>query len=62
MVKAEDDKTQSGAAPKSQKPNPLPRIGRMVLCVLSMGMIYPNAFSESVDIADYESRSNRSSK
>ena len=62
MGKAEDDKTKHDAAQELHKSNPLPRIGRMVLCVLSMGMIYPNAFSESVDIADYEARHNRTGK
>lgn len=34
--------------------NPLARMGRMAVCVLSLGMIYPNAFVESVDVVAYE--------
>jgi len=59
MGKAEDNKASHDAAQDLHKSNPLPRIGRMILCVLTMGMAFPNAFSESVDIADYEARSNR---
>ena len=62
MGQAEDSKTKHDAAQESPKTNPLPRIGRMVLCVLSMGMIYPNAFSESVDIVDYEARNSKPQK
>jgi hypothetical protein len=62
MGTAEDSKTKHDAAQESRKTNPLPRIGRMVLCVLTMGMAFPNAFSENVDIADYEARNNRTSK
>jgi hypothetical protein len=62
MGNADDSKTKFNAAEAANKTNPLPRIGRMILCVLSMGMIYPNAFSESVDIADYEARSNATRK
>ncbi len=54
MGKADDDKAAFDAAQTTHKSNPLPRIGRMILCVISMGMIYPNAFTESVDIASYE--------
>jgi hypothetical protein len=34
--------------------NPLARMGRMAICVLSFGMVYPNAFIESVDVAAYD--------
>lgn len=57
MGKAEDSRTKYDAAQVVHKANPLQRVGRMILCVLSFGMVYPNAFSESVDIADYEVRS-----
>ena len=50
------------AAQAKHKSNALPRIGRMIICVLTMGMAYPNAFVESVDIGDYEARSNQSVK
>jgi hypothetical protein len=62
MGKAEDNKATFDAAQSSHKTNPLPRIGRMIVCVLTMGMAFPNAFSESVDIADYEKRSNTERK
>lgn len=62
MGKAEDSKTKHDAAAAAHKENPLPRIGRMIVCVLTMGMAFPNAFSESVDIADYEKRSNTERK
>lgn len=62
MGTAEDSKMKHDAAQVTHKSNPLPRIGRMILCVLTMGMAFPNAFSESVDIADYEARNNRTSK
>jgi hypothetical protein len=55
MGKADDDKSSFDAAQATHKSNPLPRIGRMILCVLSMGMMYPNAFTEGVDIKSYES-------
>jgi hypothetical protein len=62
MGKAQDSKTKFDAAQVVHKANPMQRVGRMILCVLSFGMIYPNAFSESVDIADYEARSNTTRK
>lgn len=30
------------------------RVGRMAICVLSLGMLYPNAFAESVDVGSYD--------
>lgn len=62
MAKAEDNKAAFDAAQSTHKTNPLPRIGRMIVCVLTMGMAFPNAFSESVDITDYEARNNKASK
>ena len=62
MGKAEGDKAAQGEAQSGNKNSPLPRIGRMIVCVLTMGMAFPNAFSESVDIADYETRNNQSVK
>lgn len=56
MNKAEDSKAKFDAAQSAHKSNPLPRIGRMIICVLSMGMIFPNAFTESIDVADYDAR------
>jgi len=38
---------------------PFARMGRMVICVLSLGMIYPNAFVESVDVATYEEQAKK---
>ena len=54
MGKADDKKAKHDAAQVVHKGNPLPRVGRMILCVLSFGMIYPNAFIESIDIDAYE--------
>jgi len=54
MGKAENNKAAFDAAQATHKNNPLPRIGRMIICVISMGMVYPNAFTESVDIKSYE--------
>ncbi len=62
MDKAESNKVDFDAAQTTHKSNPLPRIGRMIVCVLSMGMVYPNAFIESVDVVDYEARSNQTEK
>ena len=62
MGKAEDNKAAFDAAQSEHKSNALPRIGRMIACVLTMGMAFPNAFSESVDIADYEARNNHPTK
>ena len=54
---AEESKAAFEAAQTAHSNNPLARIGRMILCVLTMGFAFPNAFSESVDIDDYEARS-----
>jgi hypothetical protein len=54
---AEESKAAFDAAQTAHSNNPLARIGRMILCVLTMGFAFPNAFSESVDIDDYEARS-----
>lgn len=62
MGKAEDNKAAQGTAQSSGKKSPLPRIGRMIICVLTMGMAFPNAFSESVDISDYDARNNQAVK
>ena len=62
MGKSEDNKSAQGTAQSSSKNNPLPRIGRMIVCVLTMGMAFPNAFTESVDIADYDARNNQAVK
>ena len=62
MGKAEDNKATFDTAQSAHKSNPLPRIGRMIVCVLTMGMAFPNAFSESVDIADYDARNNQAVK
>jgi hypothetical protein len=62
MGKAEDNKAAYDAAQTANKNSPLPRIGRMIVCVLTMGMAFPNAFSESVDIADYDARNNQAVK
>ncbi|NBR30110.1 MAG: hypothetical protein EBT83_17160 [Betaproteobacteria bacterium] len=62
MGKAEDNKATFDTAQSAHKSNPLPRIGRMIVCVLTMGMAFPNAFSESVDIADYEVRNSKTQK
>jgi hypothetical protein len=62
MGKAEDDKAAFDAAQSANKRSPLPRIGRMIVCVLTMGMAFPNAFSESVDIADYDARNSKAQK
>lgn len=62
MGKAENNQANFDPAQTTHKSNPLPRIGRMVLCVLSMGTVYPNAFVQSVDVADYEERSNQTEK
>ena len=56
MAQPKNSKAEFEAAEAAHKENPLPRIGRMVLCVLSMGMIYPNAFSEGINMEDYEAR------
>ena len=61
MGKAEDKK-EFDAAHSTHKTHPLPRIGRMIICVLTMGLVFPNAFSESVDITDYEARNNKPTK
>ena len=50
----EFEKTQA-----EHRGNPLARVGRMAVCVLSLGMIYPNAFVESVDIATYEEQAKK---
>lgn len=42
--------------------NPLPRSGRMIVCVLTMGFVFSTAFSESVDIDDYKIRSKTRTK
>ena len=57
MGMAEESKAAFDAAQTAHSNNPLARIGRMILCVLTMGFAFPNAFSESVDIDDYEARS-----
>ena len=62
MGKAEENKSAQGTVQSSGKNSPLPRIGRMIVCVLTMGMAFPNAFSESVDIADYDARNNQAVK
>jgi len=62
MGKADDHKAAFDAAQSIHKTNPLPRIGRMIVCVLTMGMAFPNAFSESVDIVDYEARNSKPQK
>jgi hypothetical protein len=41
---------------------PLARMGRMAICVLSFGMIYPNAFIESVDVAAYDAENEAAAK
>lgn len=46
--------TEFEKAQAEHRSNPLARMGRMAICVLSLGMVYPNAFAESVDIAAYE--------
>ena len=58
MGKAEESKAAFDAAQTAHSNNPAARIGRMILCVLTMGFAFPNAFIESVDIDDYEARSN----
>ena len=58
MGKAEESKAAFDAAQTAHSNNPAARLGRMILCVLTMGFAFPNAFSESVDIDDYEVRSN----
>ena len=55
---AEESKGAFDAAQTKHGNNPLPRIGRMIVCVLTMGFVFPRAFIESVDIDDYEARSN----
>jgi hypothetical protein len=62
MAQERDSKTEFAASEAAHKKSPLPRIGRMILCVLSMGMIYPNAFTEGVDMEAYEARSNQAPK
>ena len=62
MAKPINSKAEFAAAEAVHRKNPLPRIGRMVLCVLSMGMIYPNAFSEGIDMEEFEARNDRSPK
>lgn len=61
MGKLEDSKAKHDAAQEAHKANPLKRVGRMIVCVFTMGMAFPNAFAETVDIADYEKRSKRTS-
>ena len=56
------DKKAFDAAPSTHKTHPLSRIGRMIICVLTMGMVFPNAFSESVDITGYAARNNKPAK
>lgn len=46
---AEFEKNQA-----EHRSKPFARFGRMAVCVLSLGMIYPNAFIESVDVAAYD--------
>lgn len=62
MGQSETSKAAQGAAQSTSKNSQLPRIGRMIVCVLTMGMAFPNAFSESVDIADYDARNNQAVK
>ena len=54
----EESKGAFDAAQTKHGNNPLPRIGRMIICVLTMGFVFPRAFIESLDISDYETRSN----
>ena len=58
MGKAEESKGAFEDEQEKHGNNPLPRIGRMIVCVLTMGFAFPRAFIESVDIDDYEVRSN----
>ena len=62
MAQDKDSKADFAASEAAHKKSPLPRIGRMILCVLSMGMIYPNAFTEGIDMAAYDARSNQAPK
>ena len=46
---------QPKAQPQTpEQQNTLARVGRMVACVLSMGMIYPNAFVEDMNFKTYD--------
>ena len=47
---------------EEHRSNPMARLGRMAVCVISMGMIYPNAFVESVDISAYDSANEAANK
>jgi hypothetical protein len=62
MGKVENGKTDFDASQTPRQRHPVRRIGRMILCVLSMGMIFPNAFTEGIDLQDYETRNNRTPK
>ena len=62
MGKVENGKTGFDAPKPPAKTGRVRRIGRMVLCVLSMGMFFPNAFTEGVDLQDYETRGNQTPK
>lgn len=46
--------TSNVASDKPAAQSPLARVSRMVVCVLSMGMIYPNAFVEDVNFRNYD--------
>ena len=62
MANPKSSQAEFEAAEAAHKKNPLPRISRMVLCVLSMGMIYPNAFSEGINMDEFEARNDRTPK
>lgn len=36
------------------RPTTLTDIGHMVVCVLTIGFVFPNAFAETIDIPRYE--------
>jgi hypothetical protein len=58
-IPLEKKTTEFETIQEAHRNNPFARIGRMAVCILSLGMIYPNAFVESIDIAAYEEQSKR---
>lgn len=62
MAQGKEPNVDLDAVDPVDKSSQFARIGRMILCVLSMGLIYPNAFTEGVNIQEYEARNNQPPK
>ena len=58
----ENKNTEFEQKQAEHRSNPMARLGRMAVCIISMGMIYPNAFIEGVDVAAYDNANEAANK